>query len=117
MKTHKSYLVEEIIGHPLCDDYFGTDGNCVGLTTLKDRLKRGGSQFEFYLWRFISSFANLLLQIKLKNLWVEDLSGSNFIVTDDFEVYLVDLDSIKSLETNLRHCKSHQDCTGMNLLL
>ena len=32
------------------------------------------------------------------------------IVTDDFEVYLVDLDSIKPLETKSQKCKSHQDC-------
>ena len=110
MKTDLSYLVEEIKGVPLCDDYFGIDENCVALTMLKDRLKRSGSQFELNLWKFISSFVNLLSQIKMKNLWIEDLSGSNFIITDDFEVYLIDLDSIKSLETEPRSCKSHQDC-------
>ena len=79
MKSRLSYLVEEIDGNALCDDYFGTDENCVALTTMKERLKNSGTQFEFYLWRFISSFINLLTQIKVKNLWIEDLSGSNFI--------------------------------------
>ena len=110
MKTNLSYLVEEINGTPLCDDYFGIDENCVALTMLKDRLKSSGSLFEFNLWKFIESFVNLLVQIKMKNLWIEDLSGSNFIVTDDFEVYFIDLDSIKPLETKPQSCRSHQDC-------
>ena len=79
LKTHLSYLVEEVSGDPLCDDYFGTDENCVALTTMKDRLKRSGDQFEFNLWRFLLSFINLLVHIKMKNLWIEDLSGSNFM--------------------------------------
>ena len=79
LESRLSYLVEEINGNALCDDYFGTDENCVALTTMKERLKNSGTQFEFYLWRFISSFINLLTQIKVKNLWIEDLSGSNFI--------------------------------------
>ena len=110
LKTNLSYLVEEVHGNPLCDDYFGIDENCVALTRLKDRLRRSGSQFEINLWKFLGSFVNLLLQMKMKNLWIEDLSGSNFVVTDDFEVYLIDLDSIKPLETKPRSCKSHQDC-------
>jgi len=105
-----SYLVEEIDGNALCDDYFGTDENCVALTTMKERLKNSVHQLEFNLWRFISSFINLLTQIKVKNLWIEDLSGSNFIVTNDFQVYLIDLDSIKPLEKESRKCKSHQEC-------
>ena len=79
LESRLSYLVEEINGNALCDDYFGTDENCVALTTMKDRLKRSGDQFEFNLWRFLLSFINLLTQIKMKNLWIEDLSGSNFM--------------------------------------
>ena len=73
------------------------------LESLKRRL-HSSEKFELNMWRFIFSFVSLLVDLGGQGLWVEDMSGSNFLVDSKFQVYLVDLDSLQSIDTTTDKC-------------
>ena len=68
------------------------------LESLKRRLHTS-EKYELNMWRFIFSFVSLLVDLGSRGLWVEDMSGSNFLVDSKFQVFLVDLDSLQSIDT------------------
>ena len=68
------------------------------LESLKRRLHTS-EKYELNMWRFVFSFVSLLVDLGSRGLWVEDMSGSNFLVDSKFQVFLVDLDSLQSIDT------------------
>ena len=106
------YVVGDINGYPLCHDYYGTDEECLTLVDLKAKIINSGSGMERNLWKFVLNFATLLQMLKNNKLWLEDLSGSNIIVSPNFDVYLVDLDSLRDSKLSVETCSRHADCTS-----
>jgi hypothetical protein len=66
---------------------------------------------ERNLWRVIQSFAELFLQLEENNLYITDISGSNFVLNGNFQAHLVDLDSLER-EFDGKKCEKHFDCVS-----
>lgn len=106
------YVVEDISGFPLCHDYYGTTEDCLSLIDLKMKIVNSGSGMEKNMWTFILNFASLFHMLHRNGLWLEDMSGSNIIVTNDFDIYLVDLDSLRKFQPDIP-CSTNSECTKL----
>ena len=98
------YAMEMIDGVAICADFYGTDHECRMLTGLKRRLAIDEKRYETNMWTFVVSFITLLEQLANRGLWVEDMSGSNFLTDAKFNVYLVDLDSLQAINNQTVKC-------------
>ena len=78
---------------------------------LVSETKTHDSEMERNLWRTIQSFAELFLQLEENKLYIDDISGSNFVLNENFQAHLVDLDSLKN-EFEEKKCKTHEDCVS-----
>jgi len=106
LKNHDGvrYAMELVDGVAVCADFYGTDHECRMLAGLKRRLMTNEERYERNMWTFIVSFITLLEQLADRGLWVEDMSGSNFVTDHKYSVHLVDLDSLQSINNQTVKC-------------
>ena len=71
------YVVEDIDGYPLCDGEYGTDDDCLNLVKLRklllSQMKSNPLEIERRLWTLIERFSALLLELQIRDLWIEDI--------------------------------------------
>jgi len=99
----------------VCGDEFGTTDACFKLEELNNLLvsetKTYSVEMERNLWRIIQSFAELFMQLEENNLYIDDISGSNFVLNGNYQAHLVDLDSLER-EFEEKKCEKHADCVS-----
>ncbi|CAG5076873.1 Oidioi.mRNA.OKI2018_I69.PAR.g8574.t1.cds [Oikopleura dioica] len=109
------YVLSDVGGDPVCSDEFGTNDECFRLEELQEALvsevKVHDDEVERNIWRSIQSFAELFLQLEDNNLYIDDISGSNFVLNENYQAHLVDLDSLQE-EFEQRKCEKHSDCVS-----
>ncbi|CBY08558.1 unnamed protein product [Oikopleura dioica] len=109
------YVLSDVGGDPVCGDEFGTTDACFKLEELNNLLvsetKTYSVEMERNLWRIIQSFAELFMQLEENNLYIDDISGSNFVLNGNYQAHLVDLDSLER-EFEEKKCEKHADCVS-----